>query len=269
MEKWIESDMLSGLPIQYGDPIVAFLVAECRHRVGYSDRSSFPDEKWQPISMPIRGTYDGYGGIENIENYKELNTALRKLQNDQAGNIKFHNFKIRQISQRKLRLKHGASMYEFVPQQRRGEKTLEITFFLRDEFDFILQTPICVETIAKYRSLVQQISNKEKIASQTKSDEWWEVIHNIVCDYQKLGNFIFPSANIPRAVQILMETAPIRAFNFEQVAALMKFIENMRMQWMPTSGYRRKSLNPQNAPYGLLYYNFIAVKAGEIWTKNS
>ena len=57
MEKWIESDMLSGLPIQYGDPIVAFLVAECRHRVGYSDRSSFPDEKWQPISMPIRGTY--------------------------------------------------------------------------------------------------------------------------------------------------------------------------------------------------------------------
>jgi len=61
---WNETCMLTHLPILVGERTVAVLIAQ-QHATHNSN--CYPDGVFQPISLPITGDYDDYGGLENIE----------------------------------------------------------------------------------------------------------------------------------------------------------------------------------------------------------
>lgn len=59
---WNETCMASRLPIYHGDPIVFVPIAQ---RVPRMD-ACFPDGAFVPVTAPIPGEYDDYGGIESV-----------------------------------------------------------------------------------------------------------------------------------------------------------------------------------------------------------
>lgn len=58
MGSWNETCKMTGMPIMHGQPVVAFLVT---NNV-FSDRPEY-----DVVSLPIRGKYDDYGGVEEID----------------------------------------------------------------------------------------------------------------------------------------------------------------------------------------------------------
>lgn len=64
---WKETDMLTNLPIDYGEPVAAVLIAQERE----SKRTSYPHQTWTPVSPLIYGTYDDYGRIEGYDENTE------------------------------------------------------------------------------------------------------------------------------------------------------------------------------------------------------
>lgn len=63
---WNETCGISQMPICAGDPVRMFLIVENR----YGDTGPalcYNSEIWKPFGLPLKGTYDEYGGLENIE----------------------------------------------------------------------------------------------------------------------------------------------------------------------------------------------------------
>ena len=59
------SGFISGLPIRYGDRVVCFIALGAQN---FSFRELYrPDSMVAPFFLPIRGEYDDYGGVENID----------------------------------------------------------------------------------------------------------------------------------------------------------------------------------------------------------
>lgn len=77
---WNETCFYSNLPIRHGDPVVFFITA-CggwepdKHR----DRASFchPTDMEEPISLPIKASYNDYGSIES---WDENDVAIRMVE---------------------------------------------------------------------------------------------------------------------------------------------------------------------------------------------
>lgn len=68
---WNETCMLTNLPILTGDEVIAFLI----QRNYMPNAGCNPDGNFRPITLPIVGRYDDYGGLEDIEK----NSAMLRL----------------------------------------------------------------------------------------------------------------------------------------------------------------------------------------------
>ena len=64
---WNETDGLTQMPIEYGDPVRMFLLVENKHSFVRSGILYNSTDLWQPFGLPLRGIYDEYGGIVNIQ----------------------------------------------------------------------------------------------------------------------------------------------------------------------------------------------------------
>jgi len=67
---WNETCGLTQMPICAGDPVRMFLIVEHsypRHLGARDVCISYSTELWKPFGLPLKGTYDEYGRIENIE----------------------------------------------------------------------------------------------------------------------------------------------------------------------------------------------------------
>lgn len=64
---WNGTDGITQLPIQYGDSIRLFLIANNLHSYAEDNIIYYSTDLWQPLGLPLKGTYDNYGSIENIE----------------------------------------------------------------------------------------------------------------------------------------------------------------------------------------------------------
>lgn len=64
---WQETDMLTNLPIDYGERVAAVLIAQENAPM----RTSYPNETWTPISPLIYGTYDDYGRVNGYDKSTE------------------------------------------------------------------------------------------------------------------------------------------------------------------------------------------------------
>jgi len=78
---WNATCMISGLPIIDADPVVAYIIKE---NVKFSIGSS---PSFSPVSPPIRGMYDNYGGIEGFDK-DSLAVLLASNSRDYLGNFK-------------------------------------------------------------------------------------------------------------------------------------------------------------------------------------
>lgn len=74
MHAYNETCFLTGLPVRTGDPVKAlFLVPDG------SDKDD-PASRWKPAAMPMSGTYDGKGAIENIKPDAGMLRVLRNIR---------------------------------------------------------------------------------------------------------------------------------------------------------------------------------------------
>ncbi len=65
---WNETCGLTQMPICGGDPVRMFLIVENAYPRGSRDVCiSYGTELWRPYGLPLKGTYDEYGRLENIE----------------------------------------------------------------------------------------------------------------------------------------------------------------------------------------------------------
>jgi hypothetical protein len=65
---WNETCGLTQMPICGGDPVRMFLIVENAYPRGSRDVCiSYGSELWRPFGLPLKGTYDEYGRLENIE----------------------------------------------------------------------------------------------------------------------------------------------------------------------------------------------------------
>ena len=83
---WNGTCGLSNLPILSGEKVVLFVLKHQKHAETNSGGFCYPWDQWFPISMPIYGEYNDYGGVENFTGPHEM--AFTHLMSD---NI---NFKI-------------------------------------------------------------------------------------------------------------------------------------------------------------------------------
>ena len=78
---WNETCMFSNLPITNGDDIVLFIVADVHHFFDLPNEEHVITEKSMPISLPIKGKYNDYGGIViDTNNGNLLQTQLVALE---------------------------------------------------------------------------------------------------------------------------------------------------------------------------------------------
>lgn len=80
MGYWNETCMLTNLPIHDDEPVVAFLIAARPD----TELRAEPDDVYAPVSPPIRGRYDDYGGLEEIENEDAVLRALRPTSENES-----------------------------------------------------------------------------------------------------------------------------------------------------------------------------------------
>jgi hypothetical protein len=63
---WNETCGITQMPICAGDKVRMFLIVSNDYE-GYDDCHSYTTDLWRPFGLPLKGTYDEYGGIENLE----------------------------------------------------------------------------------------------------------------------------------------------------------------------------------------------------------
>lgn len=79
MGVWNATCAISHLPIQEGEACRVLFLAEAirshRGSAGFHDT----EEIWKPVTLPIRGTYDNYGGVVDLEPAWYLDVVARQL----------------------------------------------------------------------------------------------------------------------------------------------------------------------------------------------
>lgn len=92
MGYWNETCGLSQMPIKGGDPVVAVLITN--NFSGNLIDLSYSTDLWSPISLPFRGDYNDYGGVEKVVEdittkllYKALTKGF-KFRRSQYGDYK-------------------------------------------------------------------------------------------------------------------------------------------------------------------------------------
>lgn len=77
---WCETDGVTQLPINHGDKVRLFIIINN----GYDDIDGggqcYSNDIWSPLCPPIQGTYDDYGGVENIKNDEYAKNLLKVLK---------------------------------------------------------------------------------------------------------------------------------------------------------------------------------------------
>lgn len=82
MGSWSETCGLTGLPIQYGDPVMLTFLVQTTSHGRDSAGTCYPTGWWTPYSLPISATYADYGGIEAYVDNWNVQWILKRLRTD-------------------------------------------------------------------------------------------------------------------------------------------------------------------------------------------
>lgn len=88
MGSWNGTCGITQMPIKSGEKIILFPIMKNKHANNGGSGFCYSHNQYSPISIPLVGTYDDYGGIEGITNNKEF--VFRHFQ----GLIQMKEFEI-------------------------------------------------------------------------------------------------------------------------------------------------------------------------------
>jgi hypothetical protein len=71
---WNGTCAVTNLPIWAGDPIRLILTLQQSDKQGDGAGFCYSDDYWAPVALPVKGTYNDYGGIEDIK--EDWNTQI-------------------------------------------------------------------------------------------------------------------------------------------------------------------------------------------------
>lgn len=121
----MENCMLSNHPISAGEQVYAFLLLS--HP--YLKPTSLPTDRYEPI-IAVKGTYDGFGGLENIESHDTIQNFLRFYFKDNT--VKAENFTIRYDTISLEEIMNRKRVFRMWPIRRDGAiETMLSTIFIR------------------------------------------------------------------------------------------------------------------------------------------
>lgn len=78
---WNETCGVTQMPIESGDPVRLFLIVEREHSYNKEGGAlHYSTDLWRPFGLPLRGLYNDYGGIEEMEEDVFSNFLLEQLK---------------------------------------------------------------------------------------------------------------------------------------------------------------------------------------------
>ena len=139
MGSWNDVCFMSGLPIHCSEPIYAFVLMP-RAEVVREGAVCYKDDKYVPIGFPIKGVYNDYGGIEDIEYPKVLETLFQSYhylieRTDEDYNDIFVDYKWASMEQF---LDHIAARKMFIKTYDGETHRLALTMIHKELYDILL-----------------------------------------------------------------------------------------------------------------------------------
>ena len=136
---WHETDGITQLPIHAGDQVRLFVLVKHTHwKKNTGGGTCYSNDLWSPIGMPVQGTYDDYGGIEDIVENFDTEILANKLR---EGWVPFtdkyktvSNIKDMPLSEMLHWIERGNGIYKYVT----GEQPLGIMFMLEEIYQAMI-----------------------------------------------------------------------------------------------------------------------------------
>lgn len=174
MGSWNETCGLTQLPINGGDKVRAFILVDNTYEGKVQGGGNYcPHDEWVPLGISVSGTYDSYGGMENIVENETTQLMLDLLKEgwsiDDEDKSR-HN--IPDTSELKLAdvlngVEKGVAKYStFV----REDKTLGIMYVLEEVYQSIME----FNPIGVHYTKPQFQYKPEKIIFIEELKEWYE-----------------------------------------------------------------------------------------------
>lgn len=77
---WAETDSITQLPINYEDKVRVFVLLSQKSYKDDIGTIYYNNDLWAPLGLPVQGTYDDYGNIENIVENQDTELLLNRIK---------------------------------------------------------------------------------------------------------------------------------------------------------------------------------------------
>ena len=209
---WNETCMATNLPIVVGEPCVGFLIT----RYHAEGKTSYPDERYRPISPPIFGLYDDYGCLDDIENADELFNAFSAVNAFEGEPYKNMDEIVRAAERGNLSLKHEYNVgYDGV-----------VHFVLVKRKFFKMAIEMNQKTVDHMKQSLEAL----KIVKSKLNDPSTEN------EVRKLTRAILRSTSTFGSTHPFIGMLQEQMVDFSGTAALGIFLNSIRKEWAPTTG---------------------------------
>jgi len=207
MGSWCETCGITQLPINYGDKIRVFaLVGKDRQMKGGG--CCYSDDIWSPIGPAIQGTYDDYGGVENIVDNEEARLVLARLK---KGWLPFESTREKVTPLVDMALEEAFHWIERgeakLKEPLRKEEPLGIFFVLED----VYQAMIKFDMISTSHDYDAHIYIYEPMSKSVKSrvEKWYRSMMS-----QHLGIKDLPQNDMRRLISATREIVDEQLFDW-------------------------------------------------------
>lgn len=139
---WNETCGVTQLPIKYGDKIRAFILMDNTYKGKVKGGGNYyPNDEWVPFGIAIQGTYDDYGGVEDIVENETTQLMLDTIKDgwsidgEDKSRYSIPDTKDLKLSDVLNGVERGAARYNTISQK---DKTLGIMYVLEEVYQSMM-----------------------------------------------------------------------------------------------------------------------------------
>lgn len=214
---WLETDMMSGLPISYGEPCVGFLITPDQLNTG---SVWYPTIKYKPVTPPIHGNYNDYGCLEDILHPEPLFSSMQKnfIFLDDTGK-EMHYDQLDELLQDCATI----SGVHVVDRETRKQFVVYLVLIKKKFFSMALD-------MQKENGVYKMIQGAEKdYFKSLKKGDASKVPFSVRRAFKSSFSL---DGDMPDMVMSLANDD----ISFAETSAFSMTLRDMRLQWFPTSG---------------------------------
>lgn len=228
---WNATCFISNLPIMAGEPCVGFLITS----TGNMGNTSYPDDRYRPITPPIEGIYDDYGGIELSpeQDTGELYRALCGI--DWIWNKDLDHPIVTGSLTELVRLALDEKLVVNIRPQR---PSLIVPVLMKKYFCEYAMEAFKSDIVQRGHSLHQKYAKTNHRLCQafidlgSESHEFKRLNQQAMEERESLYDFLsFNRLPHPIVIQLIRS-----GIDFTGMAAVNKLLDTLRLQWIPPSG---------------------------------